>query len=267
MTLMARLLGVRVLLMPRSGHLVAQIDRSKVFGAFIRFVLRNASTTICQSASWQLFFSRITAGRGSFRVVENWLPEEAFAPEKAPVSSSVGHEFVVGFFNRIEEAKGIFDFIEAVRIASSRVPRLRAVIYGDGSCVPQVRARIHELGLGDLIDLRGWLVDANKHAMLRQLDAYVFTSHVEGFPNSLLEILAIKVPVVSVRVGAVPDVIEHGATGLLADIKDVQGLATNIERLAGDRALRLTLAEAAYARVRSKNTLEQAVRSIEEALA
>ena len=267
MALLADALGVRVLLMPRSGHLQAQVERSKAFAAFTRHVLKNASFTICQSAWWQQFFSDITSGRGRFRVVENWLPEQAFAPADADVSCSRGPEFVVGYFNRIEEAKGIFDFIEAVRLASSRVSNLRALIYGDGSCVHQVQARIDAMGLSSLIELRGWLGDDDKFDRLRRLDAYLFTSHVEGFPNSLLEVLAMKVPVISVRVGAVPDVIEHGTTGLLADVKDVEGLAANLELLAADHALRGRLAQAAYRRVRSNNTLEQAVRSIEEALA
>lgn len=267
MTLLARLFGVRVLLLPRSGHLVAQVGRSKAFAAFTRFVLAKASITICQSASWQQYFSGLTSGRGRFHVVENWLPDDAFVAADSEVSSSGGDEFVVGFFNRIEEAKGIFDFIEAVRLALPSIPRLKAVIYGDGTCVPQVRERIRALGLQGAVEMRGWLRDDDKLAHLRRLDAYVFSSHVEGFPNSLLEVLAMKVPVISVRVGAVPDIIDHEVTGLLADIKDVQGLASCIQRLSEDRELARALARGAYERVRGTNSLEKAVRSIEEALA
>lgn len=267
MTIVGRMLGVRVLLMPRSGHLVAQVGRSKAFASFVRMVVRSSSLTICQSESWQQYFIELTDGQGRFRVVENWLPDTAFVSADAGASSSGGPYFTVGYFNRIEEAKGIFDFIDAVERASERVPALRAVIYGDGSCAEQVLARLHQPGLRGRIEFRGWLADADKMECLRKLDAYVFSSHVEGFPNSLLEVLALKVPVVSVRVGAVPDVIEDNVSGLLADVKDVAGIARAIEEMAQDPARRRGLAEAAYQRVRSRNTLEQAVGTIEDALA
>lgn len=266
MVLISRVFGVRVLLLPRSGHLVAQVKRFKSFAIFMRFVLKHTNVTLCQSASWQKFYFDLTAGGGCFRVMENWLPDHAFIPAYSPVSNSGGRHFVVGYFNRIEESKGIFDFLSAIQIAAKHVPNLRAVVYGDGSCVEQVRIRVRDMGLCEVIELRGWLRDEDKRTQLRKLDTYVFCSHVEGFPNSLLEILALKVPVVSVRVGAVSDVLNHDVSALLADIGAVRDIACHIQRLAVDDTLRSRLAEAAFLRVASQNTLEQAVRIIDGSL-
>lgn len=266
MALLASVFGVRVLLMPRSGHLVKQIERSRLFAAFVKFVLLRCDRVICQSAYWRSFFSLVTGGKGNFCVVENWLADEAFVPADADVSSSGNGHFVVGYFNRIEEAKGIFDFIEAVRLASRSNPALRAIVYGDGSSVDDMLARINSAGLGAVIEYKGWLGEEDKIDSLRKLDAYVFCSHAEGFPNSLLEVLALKVPVVSVRVGAVPDVILNGVNGLLADIGDVSTIAEAIDKLAREPEMRMHIADAAYRRVCEENTLKKSVDRIIEAL-
>ena len=265
MTLMAWTTGARSFLFPRSGLLEAQVDRSALFRAYVRFVLARATLVLCQSESWRRYFQRL-APRGRYLVVENWLPDEAFIDKDAPVSGSGGRDFVVGYFNRIEVKKGIFDFLDAVQIAAANIPRLRAVIYGDGTSVRTMRQYIAERGLEGMIEYRGWLRPEDKAEKLRALDVYVFASHAEGFPNSLLEVLALKVPVVSVRVGAVPDILENGKSALLTGIGDVRGISGGLVRLAEDRAMASSLASAAYDRVLSCNTLESAVAKLERVL-
>jgi glycosyltransferase involved in cell wall biosynthesis len=266
MTLLARAMGAPVMLFPRSGHLVGQVERIPAFAAFSRLVLRSASVVVCQGAWWEDYFRKLSTGRGRFVVVENWLPEDAFVPPEAPVSGSGSSHFVVGYFNRIEPAKGIFDFLAAVSEAAGRLPGLRAVIYGDGSGVEAMKQWIADHRLEAIVEYRGWLHGDDKREELRRLDAYLFASHAEGFPNSLLEVLALKVPVVSVRVGAVGNVLSHGHSALLTDIGDIDGLATSLVALGEDRDLRHRLAEAAYNRVRMRNRVETAVSAIEELL-
>jgi len=263
MALMARLFGSTVLLMPRSGHLLAQIERSRGFRAWVRFVLRHGGMVVCQSESWRAYFDGLSGGRGRFLVIENWLADSAFCSPDAPLSTSGSGEFVVGYLNRIERTKGIFDFLEVVRLASARVPNLRAVVYGDGSQLAEMRQWIDAQDMHEAIVYGGWVDGAAKTDALRKLDAYLFTSHIEGFPNSLLEALALKVPSVSVTVGAVGDVLTHGESGLLAPVGDVALMAEYLVQLANDESLRRRLAETAYARVRRCNTIEQAVTKLE----
>jgi glycosyltransferase involved in cell wall biosynthesis len=263
MALLARMSGSKVLLMPRSGHLLAQVERSRVFRSWVRFVLRHAGVVVCQSESWRAYFSALAGGRGRYLVIENWLADTAFCAPDAPVSGSGGEHFLVGYLNRIERDKGIFDFLEAVRLASGSMPRLRAVVYGDGSQLAAMQQWIDAHGMREVVAYGGWLDGESKRAAMRRLDAYLFTSHVEGFPNALLEALALKVPSVAVAVGAVDDVLGDGESGLLAQIGDVTRLAAHLLRLAHDEPLRQRLAEAAYARVRRCNTIEHAVTQLE----
>ncbi len=63
------------------------------------------------------------------------------------------------------------------------------------------------------------------------LDLYLVTSREEGGPKALTEGLASGIPLVSTRVGMVPDLIVDGENGLLADINDVDNLTKQAERL------------------------------------
>jgi glycosyltransferase involved in cell wall biosynthesis len=266
MVLICRAMGVRTLLMPRSGHLTTQVERSPAFRSFVGRIIAASSLTICQSNYWEKFFNEVGNSKGHLKVVENWLPESAFVAQDAPVSSSGGQNFTIGFFNRIEESKGIFDFIDTIDLAIRKNRNLRAVIYGDGTQINLMQARIVERGLSDKISYEGWLSDTAKSQALRRLDASLFCSHAEGFPNALLEIIAMKIPVISVRVGAVPDMLIDGETGLLGEVGDVSLLADHIITLAHDHGFAARLAEGAYRRAWEHNRLETAVNAIKGAL-
>lgn len=86
--------------------------------------------------------------------------------------------------------------------------------------------------------LHTYLQDSRKLPMMyHALDLYLITSRVEGGPLSLLEAWASGVPVVSTRVGMVPDIAQDNQTALLADVEDVNTLAHHVERLHRDPTL------------------------------
>lgn len=70
------------------------------------------------------------------------------------------------------------------------------------------------------------------------LDLYLITSRDEGGPMSMLEAMATCVPVVSTRMGIPKDAIKHRQNGMLAEIDDVEGLATAVEQMIRDNELR-----------------------------
>lgn len=98
-----------------------------------------------------------------------------------------------------------------------------------------VKKRLDELGVDYL---HNYFQDSRElPTMYHALDLYLITSRVEGGPLSLLESWASGVPVVSTRVGMVPDIARDNETALLADVEDVHTLAHHVERLHGDPTL------------------------------
>jgi glycosyltransferase involved in cell wall biosynthesis len=89
---------------------------------------------------------------------------------------------------------------------------------------------------------------ASRDALARAyhaLDVYVVTARQEGGPKAVLEAMATGVPLVTTRVGQVPEVVIHRDNGLVADVDDVDGLAASVQELHDDSQLATRLRDAA----------------------
>jgi glycosyltransferase involved in cell wall biosynthesis len=76
------------------------------------------------------------------------------------------------------------------------------------------------------------------------LDVYLVTARQEGGPKAVLEAMATGVPLVTTRVGQVPDVVIHGDNGLIADVDDVDGLVAAVTAVHEDSQLASRLRDA-----------------------
>ena len=92
-----------------------------------------------------------------------------------------------------------------------------------------------------------WL-DAMRR-LLAACDLLALPSLQDNLPNTLVEAMACGTPAVGSAIGGIPDLVEHGATGLLAAPGDAVQLAGHLETLLRDDPLRLRMGEAARQRV------------------
>jgi glycosyltransferase involved in cell wall biosynthesis len=126
----------------------------------------------------------------------------------------------------------------------------------------RVHADAARLGLGDGLRFLGRRSDAL--SFVAAADVYVNPADVEGLPVSILEALALGIPVVATAVGGVPAVVRHGETGLLVQPREPHALAEGIQRLLEDRGLAARLAAAGRTLVEREYGLEPMVRSVEK---
>jgi len=106
-------------------------------------------------------------------------------------------------------------------------------------------ALVERMGLRDSIRFRGLMPVDSVADELASADIALQTSvfipedrQVEGIPNSILEAMAARLPVVATRHGGIPEAVTHERTGLLVEEWDIEGLAAALSRLAADPALR-----------------------------
>lgn len=152
------------------------------------------------------------------------------------------------FLGRAEQRKGVFDLLEAFARVSSRVPEARLAIGGDGD-LTKVRERIQQLGLGDRVEVLGWVAGAAKDAQMRRAQVFVLPSYDEGLPMAMLESMAQGKAIVVTPVGGIPEAVQNGQQGLLVSPGAVDELAYALESLLLDPELRHRLGTAARQRV------------------
>ncbi|MCX6355316.1 MAG: glycosyltransferase [Candidatus Aureabacteria bacterium] len=122
--------------------------------------------------------------------------------------------------------KGHQELVAAADQVVKEIPEATFIFVGDGKLRPQIEQWIEERNLRSRILLLGSREDSTQIMLLS--DLVVLASHQEGFPNVLLEAMAVGKPVVATCVGGVPEIVEDRRTGFLVPPKDPERLAAAI---------------------------------------
>jgi L-malate glycosyltransferase len=194
--------------------------------------------------------------------LENGVDLERFITIPAPRKKLPGEALTVGAVANLRAVKGLDLLIEAARLLRPTFPDLRFRVAGQGEHRPFLEQLIRGHELGARFELVGSMSDIP--AFLAELDVAVLCSHAEGMPNAVLEYMAAGRPIVATNVGAVCELLHDGVNGLVISPGNASGLARALERLLGDRGLRLALGEAARRRVREHYSREAMVRRFED---
>lgn len=156
---------------------------------------------------------------------------------------------------RLVEKKGFPFLLRAAAILRRRGVDFVLRIVGAGPDAEDLRRLAAGLALGDAVRFDGPMPHEQLLPIFRRAAVFALASVVasdgdrDGLPNVLLEALALGVPVVSTRVSAIPELIEHEETGLLAKPGDADDLADQLERMLFDEELRARVIEQGRTRV------------------
>jgi len=151
-------------------------------------------------------------------VVPNMIAGSALAPPAEP-----GEGSTISFVGRLSPEKGIADFLAAARA----LPELRFAVAGDASAMPEAVA-----GAPPNVLFHGFLSGERLAEFYRETRILVCCSKwFEGFPNVLVEAMCAGRPVVATRIGALPEIVEEGVTGLLYEPGNVPQLVERLRRL------------------------------------
>lgn len=163
------------------------------------------------------------------------------------------------YVGRLAREKGLYEAIQAIRLAADAREDLRLTIAGDGPEAPRLRRYATALGVSSRVDFAGPVFGDAKVALLARHDVFVLPSYSEGLPYSLLEAMAAGLPVVATPVGAVPDVMSHATHGYLVPVRDGKALAEALVALAQHRDQLPWMSRACRRRVRAAYAMPRLV--------
>ena len=153
-------------------------------------------------------------------------------------------DFVVGLLGRLEESKGQHLLISAIAEAKTKGSSLHALIVGH-EMNPGYRSTLKQLaadkGIAENIIFMDFVPDPQR--LMQLCDCIVLATYEETFGLVLPEAMRAGIAVIGSNSGGVPEIIDHGETGLLFEPKDVKSLKTQLLRLYTDREFTRKLAE------------------------
>lgn len=154
------------------------------------------------------------------------------------------------FLGRLGAHKGVPELVDALASLVD-IPNWSMVIAGDGD-IEQMRARVAQLGLGDRVEVPGWVGPDGVRQLLAEADVLVLPSHGENLPMSVIEGMSAGLAIVATPVGAIPEVVTDQVSALLVPIGDKAALASAIKEIVTDPVLRTRLGAAAQATHRDR---------------
>lgn len=155
-------------------------------------------------------------------------------------------EDVIVTAGRLDENKNHAMLIHAFAKIAGEYPTTNLVIYGEGESREKLESLIAEKGLTERISMPGSVTDIAERICKARI--FTLTSNTEGMPNSIMEAMALGIPVVSTDCpcGGPATLIEDGVNGLLVPVGDAFALSDAFRKILSDREFAEKIGENAH---------------------
>lgn len=246
--MVSKFFGVPVIFHLHGSELKAFIDEQSVSSRrIIRWILAKQSAVVVLSESWSQYVKSVSPN-AKVKVIVNYVNLPQLVGDIQGYTANEVNEVRVLFLGLIGVRKGVYDLLPAFKDALVQVPNLRLIIGGNGE-VERARSLAAELEIDSCVEFAGWVSGDLKNDLLLRAHIYVLPSYNEGMPVSLLEAMSWHIPVISTRVGGIPELVRDGIDGRLIDAGDRSALTSALVELAKETGLRRKMGISARERV------------------
>ena len=199
---------------------------------FVRKELQKANGIVALSETWRDFYKNEVAASKVYVI-----PNIVDLPQYKEVKKNSCFNFL--FLGFIYKGKGIFDLVELL-CQYQKEYRNRLVLYVGGGQKEEARLReyISEHQLSDIVKMCGWVEGEKKIELFNKADAFILPSYKEGLPVSIIESMTYGLPILSTRVGGIPELVEDGKNGILFEPGDKDAMKRAIDKLLNNENLR-----------------------------
>jgi colanic acid/amylovoran biosynthesis glycosyltransferase len=134
---------------------------------------------------------------------------------------------------RLSPEKGHLVLIDALARLRREGAEVRSTFIGSGPFEAELRTASAEAGVADLIEFTGALAPSAVAARLRTADVFCLPSFAEGLPVSIMEAMAVGVPVVTTYISGIPELVVNADTGWIVPAGDAEALAVALRSAIG----------------------------------
>lgn len=217
----------------------------RLFIAIERFAARRGHFVFTQSDEDRQSAIRERICRADeIATIGNGVDTKRFDPARVTPEdqASLRNEFglshtapTVGIVARLVREKGVFELADAIDIVRRDVPDVQVVWIGGAlesdrvDATQAFRERLESLGIAPHFHFTGFRDDVR--ALMSLCHVYTLPSYREGMPRSILEAMAMALPVVATNIRGCREEVVEGETGFLVPPRDAQALADRLRRL------------------------------------
>jgi len=248
-------------------HLHNAIDRYyfEESGPFTRILiklsLKLADVDVALSPKLACLVNEISGYKGNVYSIETGIQLEPFHKIKRQNHSNRNDKIDVITIGKLSYNKGSYDILKSIPKVVSKYDKIcfRYIGHGDQNSLTALAKKNNIL---EYCDFTGPIGEFEKIQLLQRSQLFLLPSHAEGHPAVILEAMAVGLPVIATKVGAIPEVIQDGINGFIIEPGDVDMLADRIITLIFDADLRCRMGEINYHVARERYGIQRVFNEI-----
>lgn len=191
--------------------------------------------------------------------------------KKSDTSPTIKNEFgisddslIIGTVGRLSNEKDLMTFLKVAKNIINKFPHVIFMIVGAGKngVLAELAELAEKLGIQKSVIFTGHRSDLKR--FYASFDIFLSTSLTEGIPNTILEAMSMKVPVVATNVGGIPEMIVDGESGILCEPGDVDGITKLTLHLLSGSQLKMDVAGNGRAKIENNFSFTKRLEIIED---
>jgi len=230
---------------------------------------------IANSNAVKTGLSKLGLNNGLIKVIYNGVDIKSFSDLSSNVIrnkyTNSSNSIIIGFIGQITKNKGIWDFVNAAEyILEQKLNCIFLIIgkdIGIESCKKDIEKYINLKELSDNIYFVDWVDIIDMPKIYSEIDLVVVPSRFnDSAPNVIIEAMASGIPVVTTRVGGIPELMLDGITGFLVENGKPLQLSKYIIKLIKDIELRKAMGINAKKYASERYDISKNARMVEEVI-
>lgn len=208
------------------GTDITLVGKDPSFEPVITFCINqsNAVTAVSDSLK-KSTYEHFNTSR-EIHVIPNFVPPTS-KEQNSPCQRNkyaTEKERILCHISNFRPVKRVEDVVKVFQLVNEKIPS-KLLLVGDGPDRLIAERTCRSLGIEDRVIFTGKIVGTER--VLEMCDTFLLPSETESFGLAALEAMAVGVPVVSSNTGGIPEVNQHGFSGFLSNVGDVEDMAKN----------------------------------------
>lgn len=218
------------------------------------------------SKMWKLFSKAmeisdivVAIDKRTYSAVKQYVPKAKVALAPNPIDITKLPDVVaetkkqIVFLGWVVPTKGVTELVEAWNTVGKEYPDYQLVIIGQAK--PDYLNELKKKASVENINFAGEMSHDEAMKTVAKSQIFVLPSYTEGFPNSVVEAMSLKKPIIATGVGAIPEMLDNEC-GVLIEPKDSSEIVNALKRLLNDSEYQNKIANNAYEKVINSYTID-----------